>query len=337
MPELKAKFTADDSQFSAKVDGLKGKVGGLESVFGRLAGAFGGYKMLQFGQSIVTMASDAADASDSLGMLTDDFQTLQVMATKAGVPFEKLEQAINRIKQARLNAINDPSGKEAEKFDNLRISVAELVATGDDAAKLMAMLGVNMRKYAGDTKAAEAATELIGTRAKRVQKVFEEYGKAGVEGARDANRALIMSADSVEKLDKAGDSASLATRGAKVAVGETLVRALDFSRTKREHDALMKSLEAAPPLSENVWRKNNPNAVRGLLPPPEPEYQSTFGSAAARQITNKTLSDFNRVSDPFASIGRASGRDTSADVVNKLTLIEQNTRKPTGPVSIPLK
>jgi hypothetical protein len=334
MPELKAKFTADDSQFSAKVDGLKGKVGMLRSAFGAMAGGFSLAAVGQFIKSSAAMASEIKDASDAIGVSTDELQAFRQEAERAGTSAEKMEGAMNKIAQARNEAISDPTGTSAKMFEKLGLSAMQL--ENMDLAATVVAVGQAMNAAGKDAEVMAAAVDLIGVRSKRMVEAVKAIGAAGTQGSIN-KLANPVDVDTIEKVDVMMDNLK------EVGVGYMGQAANLLAVTKLVPKTFVAEGQAAEERAARFRKLRaeqeafDRKMTTGEDTAPEQSMVQRRLAESARQIANKTLSDFNRVSDPFVSIGRASGRDTSADVVNKLTLIEQNTRPKNGPVSIPLK
>ena len=343
MPELKAKFTVDNSQFASKLNESKNQLAGLKGVFGGIIGGFGVHQVVQFASSVANVASELADASDALGIATTDLQALQVFAIKAGLPLEKLEGVLNRIGTARLDAIADPTGEAAKNFAALGISVKNLSAMS--VTQSIAGLGKQMALLADNEKAMSAAKDIIGVRSHRAIGVIRDYGAIGPQAAKDAAAGYMMEEKAVKSLDEALDKLALTKKKIQSTAGNVAAELID-----PQSDWFI-GLRAPESFSDRIDRerskaatKDNRKRETGILsrdtarvsefisnPSPMPEFGKPFSlvdksikEAMERQL--KTASQMN-VSDPFAAVGRAAGRDSGFDTLGTLRKIEENTRR----------
>jgi hypothetical protein len=323
--ELRAKFTADDSQFAAKLNGMKSQLGGLKSVFGGLAAGFGVQQVVQFASSVANVASELADASDALGIATSDLQALQVFAIKAGLSIEKLEAVLNRVGSARLEAIADPAGEAAKKFAALGISVKQLSSMS--VTQSIAALGKQMDALSGNEWAMSAAKDILGVKSPRAVGVVKEYGRSGVQAAREMSQEFMMTEKAVKSLDASLDKLTLTKMKAKSAIGNAIGEALDPDspwfigwREGSLSDRLKKG--------RSFKKENDVSRVKDLISNPTGTNGASTGAgikeAMDRQL--KSASSMN-VSDPFAAVGRAAGRDVTSETLGALYKIVENTSR----------
>jgi hypothetical protein len=324
MPELKAKFTADDSQFSAKVDGLKGKVGMLRSAFGAMAGGFSLAAVGQFIKSSIAMASEIKDASDAIGVSTDELQAFRQEAERAGSSAEKMEQAMNKIAQARNEAISDPTGTSAKIFEKLGLSAMQL--ENMDLAATVVAVGQAMNAAGKDAEVMAAAVDLIGVRSKRMVEAVKAIGAAGTQGSID-KLANPFDVDAIESLDQFADNLKEVGTAYKAQVANLLALGglapktfVAEGKAAEERSARFRKLRAEQEAFDRKMTTGEDTA-------PEQSMVQRRLAEAARKINDKTLSAFSNISDPVAAIGRGAGKDFSYDAAMSLREIAANTRR----------
>jgi hypothetical protein len=331
VPELKAKFTADDSQFSSKLKSAQTQLGGLKSVFGGIIGGLGVHQLVQFASNVANVASELADASDALGIATSDLQALQVLSVKAGFSLEKLEAVLNRIGTARLDAISDPTGEAAKKFAALGISVKQLSSMS--VVQSIAALGKQMGILADNEGAMSAAKDIIGARSPRAVGVIRDYGAMGSQAARDAAAGYMMEEKAIKSLDGALDKLALDKMKYKSMAGNAA--SFLFENIGTEAMSLGKMFDRinADKVALNAGKSpkgNDISRIKDFISNPDPSGSSRASMGASikeamdRQI--KAASSMNSI-DPFAAVGRAAGRDSVSDTLGTLRKIEENTRR----------
>jgi len=338
MPELKAKFTADDSQFSAKVDGLKGKIGGLRSMFGGLASGLSLAAAGAFIKSSVEMASELQDASDSIGMTTDALQAFRQEASRAGASAEKMEMALNKIAQARNEAISDPTGPAAKTFGKLfgmDASAAALKVEGfGDLETTVVAVGKALSAAGNDAEKLAAAFDLVGGRSKRMLEAIKAIGKSGVQGSFEQLDSPI-SVDTIASLDRFMDNLKeigVAWKGFIATRAQENLQSIGMAPQTFEQQG--KLAEQASARFKKLRAENEAFARKLTTGEDTPKPQSMVekklaeaNAEAARKMQDKTMSAFSNISDPVAAIGRGAGKDFSYDAAMSLREIAANTRR----------
>lgn len=345
MPELRAKFTVDDSQFvralaksqagvskfynemNQKGSGGSGAAGGLRSLLGGAIGAGMLMKVSQFIRESVRMASELQDAAEAIGVTTDELQAFSQQAERAGSSAEKMEMSLNKIGQARNQALSDPTGKEAKLFDTLGISAAALEKM--DVAETVASIGQALNSAAGDAEKMAAGVELVGIRSKRMIEAIKQIGATGVEGS--INQVVKpISQNTISSLDSFADSFKEIWTTGKGMAATAAANGLQFfglaPKTFNEENAQMDKDTAR---RKALRAQNEAFAANLTTGAPMPQEQSMVSkklmqAAMDRQL--KSASSMN-VSDPFAAVGRAAGRDSVTDTLGTLRKIEENTRR----------
>jgi len=328
MPELKAKFTADDSQFTQAANRVQAKTLSMGSMLNRVGAGLSLAALGQFIKASVQMASDIKDAADAIDISTDALQAFRQESERAGSTAEKMEQALNRIAQARNEAITDPTGTSGKLFEKLGISLIDLEKMS--VADAVVAIGKAMNAAGRDAEVMAAAVDLVGVRSKRMVEAIKAIGAAGVEGSFD-KIANPFDKDTIEKMDTFVDNLKEIGTGYKAQVAnllsivklgpktfveegeEATSRAARFRKMRAENEAFTRRL------------------TTGERPPEESSIVKDRLAKAAREVTDKmrdkTLSAFSNISDPVAAIGRGAGKDFSYDTLGTLLRIEENTRR----------
>ena len=203
MPELRATFTADDTDFQRKLGNAErgvGRFGGLaRGLEGRMAGMFGAAAIGQFARSVMEAAESVSAISDSTGLSPRFVQSFMALGEGRGVA-EKTEQAINRLSSARLEALSDRSSNAAKNLRALGISTKELRSLAMDDYIMRVAEG--MAAAEGNAKKMAAASELVGVRSMKMVAVLKDLAAMGKQGLEDQFAPDVMSDKTIENLDK---------------------------------------------------------------------------------------------------------------------------------------
>jgi hypothetical protein len=343
VPELKAKFTVDNSQFSSALaksqagvnkfynemnqKGAGGSGGGLRSLLGGAIGAGMMMKVSQFVKESVRMASELGDAAEAIGITTDELQAFSQQAERAGSSAEKMEMALNKIGQARNQALSDPTGKEAKLFETLGLSASALEKM--DVAQTVAAIGQALNAAAGDAEKMAAGVDLVGIRSKRMIEAIKQIGAAGVEGS--INQVVKpISQNTISSLDSFADGVKEIWTTGKGIAATAAASGLQFfglaPKTFDEENAQMDKDTARRKALRAANEAFTANLTTGSAIPQEQSMVSKKIMQAAIDRQIKAASGMN-ASDPFAAVGRAAGRDSVSDTLGTLRKIEENTRR----------
>jgi hypothetical protein len=324
MPELKAKFTADDSQFTQVANRVNSNVSSITSTIGKMAASWVAYQGLGFLKSIANQAGEIQDSAEAIDITTDQLQRLEAMGLKAGVPLEKIETALNRIEQARLDAVSDRSGTAAKNFAAMGLALDSLDKL--DAVGLARQMGAIALSAGRNSEEFRAFVDIIGVRTKRVVGVFEQLGSASEEVFANMNPALVASAEAIAQMDTHGDNLAIAMRVAKKEAIEFMAAVTGAS------DAFFRFLMGQEdPQSAGVKAVTaslrNLDKLGGAAAPAEGLKTRARMGSALDKMQDKTMSAFSNISDPVAAIGRGAGKDFSYDAAMSLREIAANTRR----------
>lgn len=202
-------------------DGLNQAKGDVQSfgsvVKSRLAGAFATGAILAYAKSILDTAGKINDLSTRLGISTDMLQSLDFAAKQSGSTLDDFTTVLQKLAQARDDALDDPSGSKASAFSRFGISIAQLkTARLDD---LLSGIADSMRET-GDAQVYLAdALELMGKSAGKVIPTMAEGLESVKEKAREAGQ--VISEEAIRELDQWGDKFSAFFNAIKVQAADT--------------------------------------------------------------------------------------------------------------------
>ena len=327
MPELRAKFTADDTEFRSKAGRLESVVGRLGS---RIAGAFSIYAIAGFAREVAQTTGALADMSDSTGVSPRAIQAFSALGETAGISAEKMEMALNRITSARIDALADPVGTAAKQFAKMGVELRALESMSPDAT--IEAVARAARDGADDFDKMAAVQDMVGVRSKRMLVALRQLGDEGFASvAAQAEKAgAIISDETVRSIDAMGDAIAHGSRVAKTqgaglldylgklagfapqdftAENERLARSAEMSRKLREADFINPGYKPAAPKEGAVSRKLR---------------------EAAEASQMKTAMSFGDVSDQMIRIGGARGVDSGVQQINILRSMDASLKKIAG-------
>jgi hypothetical protein len=350
MPELRAKFTADDSDIRAKADRLSGMVGSLGR---RIGGAFAVWQVARFADHVASVADNVEDVSDSVGVSPRFLQSFQALAREAGVSVEKVELALNRISAARVEALADPLGSAAKQFAKMGLSAQAL--EGMDVAATVEAVGKAAAEGANEFEKMAAVTDLIGVRSKRLVGVLQSLGREGFQGVATAaeQSRQIMDDDVIAAGRAFSKTKDLVLKQAEVLTARMMVpmhKAWRFMFGAGVSAADQAATDQRTEEQMNIDRGRFAKAARAGDLGAAAEFAGAYyaGPAgaklseqkesivarklreAAEAVQMKTALGFGNVSDQMIRIGGARGVDSGVQQINILRSMDASLKKIAG-------
>ena len=328
MPELRAKFTADDSDIQSKASRLDRTVGRLGS---RIAGAFSVYAVANFAREIANTTGALADMSDSTGVSPRSIQAFSALGEAAGVSAEKIEMALNRITSARTEAIADPTGSAAKQFAKMGVELRDL--EGMSADQTIEAVARAARNGADDFEKMAAVQDMVGVRSKRMLTVLRQLGEQGFGtiAAQAEKAGAIIDDSTVRSIDAMGDAVVYGARVAKSRgagflgyLGKLVGMSPDDYTDENER------LKRMADLSRSLRAQDftNPGTVARKTAP-ESNVSRKLREAAESAMMKQTFSMGN-VSDAMVRIGGARGVDFVGQQLNVLRSMDASLKKIAG-------
>jgi len=209
----------------------------LKSLGGVMAGAFSAAAVTGLIRKTIDYGSTLSDLAKQSGLSTDEFQALERMAIKAGVPVEKIRTAMMKLNVVMGQA---KSGMKTytDLFTKAGITTRELNTL--NPAQMFERLAQNMASAERGSKEFGAGLELLGTRsAGQLIEVFERLNEKGLAATIAEFKRLnkILDTDTVKALDDAKDSIELFTQDVTVFTGKLLTdwrTLIDRAKTFRD-------------------------------------------------------------------------------------------------------
>jgi hypothetical protein len=281
----------------------------------------------QFIKASVQMAGDIMDAADSIGIATDTLQAFRQEAERVGSTAEKMEQSLNRIAQARNEAITDPTGTSGKLFEKLGISLVDLEKM--NIADAVVAIGKAMNSAGRDAEVMGAAVDLVGVRSKRMIQAIKAIGASGAQGSFD-KVSNPFDKDAMERVGLFEDNLKETITGYKAQTVSLLSILLGPKTFMAEGEEAMNRSARFRKMREEDQAFTR-RLTTGESPTEESSMVKDRLAKAAREVTDKmrdkTMSAFSNISDPVAAIGRGAGKDFSYDTLGTLRRIEENTRR----------
>ena len=124
---VQSELAMDGSRFFSVLNQARGAAAGFaRSVGGRLAAAFSVGAITAFGKKIIDFAGHLRDLADATKLNVEWFQRFANTARKSGASEDDISAFVGRMQQSRQAAVNNPGGNEAQAFERLGISEADV-------------------------------------------------------------------------------------------------------------------------------------------------------------------------------------------------------------------
>lgn len=196
--ELKARFTADDSDLTRKMRGIEKRVG----TFGRgLAQLLSVGAIAQIGNEAIQSGKKIKDMSLSLGLPIRDTQVLQQLSDEVGASFEQVASAVAKIDNARMEALGDSASMGGKAMATLGITTKELQRLS--SSEIVQRFATALRDGSQNADAQATAFDILGARGVQVQQVLDVLATQGFDnlGRSMLAAGTIMSDDTVASLN----------------------------------------------------------------------------------------------------------------------------------------
>ncbi len=151
---------------------------------------------------LVDGIGDIADGATRLGVTTDQFQRLSLLAKQSGTDVGSLGSAFRILAS---NAVT-PSKDAAAAFQELGVSVKDGNGNFKSANDLFFDVGEALSGVANETKRTDLATRLLGRGAQELKPIFSE-GRAAFRAQRQELQAMnVLSPQTIAGAKKLGDT-----------------------------------------------------------------------------------------------------------------------------------
>lgn len=230
---IKSKVTADTSQFEAGVKKAGATAesfkGAMKSVGADIKQAFAVGGVVAFAQAMGGVISEAkaamdifgsvADTAMELGISPESVQALQAFAEDSGLAGDAFTGMI-----AKVRAYQDAIKAGGEESEKAQLSLAGLGIAAEEFSQMkpgdaFVALSEALAKYEGDGARAEKVFDILGAKGRKMQERITDLGKQGGLDAlvsKYAAAGQIMDADTVARIDKAGDEEAGRRRAARI-------------------------------------------------------------------------------------------------------------------------
>lgn len=246
MSDLKYTISADASAATQAVSGLQRTFLGLKTL---IAGKFTAAAIASFVRSVVDMASELRNASDTLGVAINSLIGFQKIALSSGVATATLSQAMSVLRNAQGQVVKGNETLE-KAFGTLGISAEAVVGLKLD--ELMVRIGQAFSESSSPTQAFSALCDIFGSRiGPGMVSALKEIGETGLPAIQ---RNGDTSAEAVEKLSHATDIAAESVNSLKLATANVLgfIAKLWVSTTTLIGDAIAGSIEDFKDLGQSI-------------------------------------------------------------------------------------
>lgn len=273
----RAQMAAAEQAAAAYAQTLRGKLAGaVDAVRSGFAGAGGGgskgpglieslatvrngFLALGAGAAVAGLRrlvdgiGDIRESAQRLGVTTDAFQRLRVLAEQNGTSVEALGTAFRTL----ANSAVQPTKETAAAFAKLGISTKDASGQFKDTNALFFEVATALADVGNETERSALAQDLLGRGAQQLKPIFAG-GRAEIEKQRRALASMnVISADTIAQADELSDSWK-AIGPSLVAAAEPLLKLLIPGLTKLT-EWLIKGITAT-----GNWLKNTDLASVGI-------------------------------------------------------------------------
>jgi hypothetical protein len=182
--ELKARFTADDSDLTRKMAGIQKNLGKFG---GAVAAAVSVGAVVAFARSILTAGKELQEMSQALELPIRNVEVLTQLGEDAGVSMEKMQMAASRIDNARMEALSDATSKSAQAMARLGITTEELQTLSN--SKFIERFAQAMAKSKDTASGQSAALDVLGNKSAAVQVALSALATDGFDKLSESMQA----------------------------------------------------------------------------------------------------------------------------------------------------
>lgn len=179
-----------------------------------------GSRFLGMAKSALDSAAGLAELAEQLGVTTDGLQALQFSAAQNGVKMEQLETGISKFSQKLGEAANG-SKDMVEALTSLGIKNLDFQGKLRPTEALLAEVAQAIVGIEDPAKRAAAAVDFFGKAGTRFLPMLNDLaGGMDLLTARAKAAGVVISADTIEKLDKMADRAQVSAQHIKALFAE---------------------------------------------------------------------------------------------------------------------
>lgn len=190
----------------AKADSITKKFGSqtMGDLKSQIAGAFAGGAIVatitKFASHVANAAGKIKDTAEELAMTTDEVQGFDYVLKKNNATIDDGVKALNKLEQARQDALKDPSGRSARAFAFFGVSQQDLISK--TRVDLFQQISMHMQRSARSGAELTELMELTGSKiASKIRPALSDGFQDAVDKAREA-KMLIESID-INRIDRA--------------------------------------------------------------------------------------------------------------------------------------
>lgn len=231
LANLRVKFGADISEFTAATATMGRSMGGIASAAVGLAGSFGLGAIIK---SSLDAAGALADLQAQSGLSAEFLSGMRQAASLAGTDVNLLNRSVINLQRAAVKA-NEGSKSLGAAFEKLGISTAQFVTLSPD--EMIRRFADALRNVRNPAERLNLLTQIMGGRAAKLAPLFAN-GAAGlnrfIEEARQGNQ--VLSEDQVAAGDAASDAIDalqLSWKGlietAAISLSPAIIQAVEFT------------------------------------------------------------------------------------------------------------
>lgn len=325
--------------------GTADSLGRMEVALGRVGGILKAQLALmiaEIGARFIQMAKDSFDAAaglgelaEQLGVSTEGLQALQYSATQSGVKLEQLETGISKFSQK----IGEAAGGSKEMItalNNMGVKILDARGGLRSTETLLSEVAASILKIEDPAKRAAASVDFFGKAGTRMLPMLGDLA-SGMEtlGAKARAAGVVISEDTIKKLDTLADRAAVAALHTRTLFAELAapIATEAFDLLNRKLAETIGQLERGKISGKGFWETVLADSRRdgrmGGLRLSTPEEQAADRIAALRRdAANPNNADPQRqrmIQDDLDRV-RAEALQSQADAASSFYSTETNLR-----------
>jgi hypothetical protein len=206
----------------SRLEGADQTLGFLGKLTGGLTAGVIAYKAFALAASSTQLAQEIKTLAERSNMASDAFQVLSIKAKEANVTQEDISRTAVVLRKNLEDAAKDGASPLAQHLRTLHLTAVGLQAIAPE--RQFEIIGKRIAEATDKEAAFNAGMELLGSKnAPKLLKFLEELGVEGFDKFADSAKALIISKEDLETLDKAANAWERIGLAMKVAGAQTTV------------------------------------------------------------------------------------------------------------------
>lgn len=245
--------------FSARLSsGASSVMGGLTSLRAGVAGLAIGAGA-RFAKGFIDQIGGIGEAAAKLGVTTDEFQRLDVLAKQNATSVEALGTAFRNLGRVA----GDPTKDSAAAFGALGVNTKDGNGALKSRQDLFFETAGALADVGNETKRAQLATQLFGRSGTELLPMLAN-GRAGLEAQRaELMKLAVVSDEAIRQADEFGDRWGVTTAGLRTKLTPVLLKLMPLFEGVADFAGKVLTIVGRGATALSTWASNSRNAGTG--------------------------------------------------------------------------